>query len=208
MEDETVTEEEFRLPAGFVQRLFHGEVVVAPDTTRAALDSAQFEQWAADMANPSAEATSIVALEFEARLRRLAASVASVTTAAGTPQSRPVLSEMGLSKVERMACLIAQKYTERLSAREIAGAVGLHPVYAASLFKKTFGTTFVDYIAYHRISHAQRLLATTPESVVDVAFAAGFNSISRFNDTFRRDCGCTPSEYRLRHAVRASLPPR
>lgn len=190
---------QFRLPADFVQRLFQGEVIVAPDTTQAGLDQARFEQWTADMDKPSPETLSIVALEFEARLRRLAAAIASVI--ATKTHLRPSLSELGLTNVERMACLIAQKYTERLPATDIAGAVGLHPVYAAALFKKTFGTTFVDYIAYHRVSHAQRLLATTQTSVVDVAFASGFNSISRFNDIFRRDCGCTPTEYRLRHTV-------
>ncbi len=194
---------QFRLPAGFVQRLFQGEVIVASDTGQSALDQARFEQWTADMVKPTAATLSIVALEFEARLRRLAATLAPVNAATEKKPSRPGLSEVGLNKVERMACLIAQKYTERLSAAELAGAVGLHPVYAASLFKKTFGTTFVDYIAYHRVSHAQRLLATTQDSVVDVAFASGFNSISRFNDTFRRDCGCTPTEYRLRHTVAA-----
>jgi len=194
---------EFRLPAGFVQRLFRGEVIVAPDDTEAQLDQARFEQWTNDMVAPSMEVRSIVALEFEARLRRLAAAVAAAEGTGGAAPGRPVLSDLGLNKVERMACLIAQKYTERLTVQTIADAVGLHPVYAATLFKKTFGTTFVDYIAYHRVSHAQRLLVTTSESVVDIAFASGFNSISRFNDIFRRECGCTPTEYRLRHVVAA-----
>lgn len=194
---------QFRLPAGFVQRLFRGEIIVAPDDTEARLDQARFEQWTSDMVTPSTETRSIVALEFEARLRRLAAAVAGNESPGEVAPGRPALSEAGLTKVERMACLIAQNYTERLTAQTISESVGLHPVYAAALFKKTFGTTFVDYIACHRVSHAQRLLATTADSVVDIAFASGFNSISRFNDIFRRDCGCTPTEYRLRHVIAA-----
>jgi AraC-like DNA-binding protein len=69
------------------------------------------------------------------------------------------------------------------------------------LFKKAFGTTLIDYLTHHRVSHAQRLLATTNEKIVEVAFNSGFNSISRFNEAFRRACGCTPRAYRLQHAM-------
>ena len=98
-----------------------------------------------------------------------------------------------------MACLIAQRYTEPLTVEQIGKKVGLHPNYAMSLFKKTFGTTLIDYLTHHRISHAQRLLATTEKKIVEVAFSSGFNSISRFNEAFRRACGCSPREYRVRH---------
>jgi AraC-like DNA-binding protein len=100
-----------------------------------------------------------------------------------------------------MACLIAQRYTEPLTVEQIGGAVGLNPNYAMGLFKKTFGTTFVDYITHHRVSHAQRLLATSDEKIVEVAFGSGFNSLSRFNEAFRRACGCTPRVYRRQHAL-------
>ena len=68
---------------------------------------------------------------------------------------------------------------------EISKAVGLHPNYAMNLFKKAFGTTLIDYITHHRVSHVQRLLATTDKKIVDIAFSSGFNSMSRFNEAFR-----------------------
>jgi len=77
----------------------------------------------------------------------------------------------------------------------------LHPNYAMSLFKKAFGTTLIEYLTHHRVSHAQRLLATTDEKIVEVAFNSGFNSISRFNEAFRRACNCAPREYRLHHEL-------
>jgi AraC-like DNA-binding protein len=77
--------------------------------------------------------------------------------------------------------------------------VGLHPNYAMGLFQNAFGTTLIEYLTHHRISHAQRLLATTDEKIVEVAFSSGFSSISRFNEAFRRECGCSPREYRRKH---------
>lgn len=67
------------------------------------------------------------------------------------------------------------------------------------LFKRVFGTTLIDHLTHHRIFHAKRLLTTTDQKIVDVAFSSGFSSISRFNEAFRRACGCTPRAYRLDH---------
>jgi AraC-like DNA-binding protein len=161
-----------------------------------------FAQWAADLRKPAKETNDIVMLEMEARLRRLAAALPTLPSPLG--QTRPrqrALQDGGLNKVEQMACLIARRYTESLQVEEIGRTVGLHPNYAMSLFKKTFGTTLIDYLTHHRISHAQRLLATTDKKIVEIAFSSGFNSISRFNEAFRRACGCSPREYRLRHEL-------
>jgi AraC-like DNA-binding protein len=117
---------------------------------------------------------------------------------------RVVISDGGLNKVEQMACLIAQRYAERITIETIGRAVGLHPNYAMSLFRKAFGTTLIDYLTQHRVSHAQRLLATTDQKIVDVALNSGFGSISRFNDAFRRACDCSPRDYRHRHRTFAT----
>ena len=83
-------------------------------------------------------------------------------------------------------------YTEPLSVEEVSRSVGLHPGYAMTLFRKTFGMTLVEYVTQHRLTHAQRLLATTDKAVLTVALESGFGSLSRFNDAFKRACGCTP----------------
>jgi AraC-like DNA-binding protein len=102
-----------------------------------------------------------------------------------------------------MACFVARHYTEKLTVKEISALVKLHPSYAMTLFQKTFGMTLVTYLTHHRISHAQRMLATTKESTTDIAFQSGFQSLSRFNEAFRRACGCSPRDYRKRHDILA-----
>ncbi len=190
---------QFRLPEGFVQALLRGEVQQDIAASRSRADHALFSQWEDDLRQSKKGTAEIVMLEVEARLMRLAAvtPVGSLTKQAKRRQG--TLQGGGLNKVEQMACLIAQRYTEALTVEQIGEKVGLHPNYAMSLFKKTFGTTLIDYLTHHRISHAQRLLATTEKKIVEVAFSSGFNSISRFNEAFRRACGCTPREYRRRH---------
>ncbi len=187
-----------RLPDRMVQPLLQGEVLSDPANDRASLDYRMFSQWVEDLKAPTEDMKRAVMLEMEARLLRMALALPSLqSTPARARRKRPVLSDGGLNKVEHMACYIAQHYLEKISVDDIGKAVGLHPNYAMSLFQKTFGTTLVDYLTHHRVSHAQRLLATTDEKIVDVAFGSGFASISRFNEAFRRICGCSPREYRV-----------
>jgi len=187
-----------RLPEPLVQPLMRGEVLSDTGTDRMAADPTLFAQWERDLQNDKREIRDIVILEMEARLRRLAASLPTPAKAKQR-RLRLALQDGGLNKVEQMACLVAQRYCEQLTVAEISEAVGLHPNYAMNLFKKAFGTTLIDYLTTHRVSHAQRLLVTTDDKIVEIAFGSGFNSISRFNEAFRRACGCTPREYRVHH---------
>ncbi len=193
---------QWRLEDAFVQPLLRGEVHCDPSPEREQLDRRMFAQWEADLRNPTEETKRIVLLEMEARLRRLATALPHAAPAPRKANERQLtLLSGGLSKVERIACLIAQRYTEPLTVDEIGRSVGLHPNYAMNLFKKAFGTTLIEYLTHHRVSHAQRLLATTGMKVVDIAACSGFNSISRFNEAFRQACGCTPREYRMHHEL-------
>ena len=107
----------------------------------------------------------------------------------------------GLKHVEQMALFVAQHYTEKISAEQISKAAGLHPNYAMSVFKKALGITLVDCLTQHRVSHAQRLLATRNDKIIDIAFESGFSSLSRFHEAFGRWCGCSPKDYRKRHRI-------
>ncbi len=193
---------QFKLPDALLQPLLRGEVLSEPEPVRAGSDRGLFAQWEADLRQPSEEMRRIVMLEAEARMLRLAAALARGRAAdPGARRRHAALHDGGLNKVEQMACLIARRYTERLAVRDIARAVGLHPNYSMNLFKEAFGTTLIDYLTHHRISHAQRLLATTDMKILEVALSSGFNSISRFNEAFRRACGNSPREYRRRHLI-------
>jgi AraC-like DNA-binding protein len=186
-----------KMPEALVQALLHGHVVSDRNAQRTLSDGPLFANWERDLRRPDAAMIKVVLLEMEARLRRLALEVHHSGPPRGkNRRQRVVINEGGLNKVEQMACLIAQRYTEPLTVQAIGHAVRLHPNYAMSLFRKAFGTTLIDYLTQHRLSHAQRLLVTTDRKIVEIALDSGFGSISRFNDAFRRACGCPPRDYR------------
>jgi len=181
-----------------VQPLMRGEVISEPDAARAAVDTALFEQWESDLKKNQRVLREIVIREMETRLRRL--GVALETERAGpTPRPPAKVQVGGLNKVEQIVCFIAQSYIEPITVTDIGKAVDMHPNSAMRLFKKVFGSTLIDHLTHHRIFHAKRLLATTDQKIVDVAYSSGFSSISRFNEAFRRACGCTPRAYRVEH---------
>ena len=193
---------QFRLPDRLVQPLLRGEVIRDLKDPSVEMDLGLMKRWKDDLSHTDVERHEVALHEMESRLRRLAVGLREHEGTAPVGSTRH-LPEAGLNKVEQMACLIAQRYTEPLTVEEIADGVGLHPNYAMSLFKSAFDSTLMDYLTQHRVSHAQRLLATSNRKIVEIALEAGFNSLSRFNEVFRRICGVTPREYRKQHALSA-----
>ena len=192
-----------KFPDRLVQPLLHGQLVCEPNPQEARFDQELFQRWLDDLRTDKPELKKIVLLEMEARLRRLAYSVPEDTPSQRKKTSRQVsLREGNPSKVEQMAAYIAQHYTESLAVEDISRSVGLHPNYAMSLFKTTFGTTLIAYLTELRLSHAQRLLTLTDNTVLDIALSSGFNSISRFNTAFKANCGCSPRQYRNANQIK------
>lgn len=185
------------LPDSLIQPLMRGEVVSEAQPARAEIDPPLFRQWEGDLRAGERGVRELVFLEMKTRLRRLALGLEARPKGGRPAAARLPVS--GLNKVEQMVCYIAQNYMETITAEDIGRAAGLHPNSAMRLFKKTFGTTLVDHLTHHRIFHAKRLLATSDQKIVDVAFSSGFNSISRFNEAFRRACGCSPRAFRAEH---------
>lgn len=191
----------WRLPERFVHPLMQGQLLSEPTTGRADSDSLLFARWEADLQPNAPELERPVLLEMEARLIRMALELPMQPKPRKRRGRLSALTDSGFSKVEQMACFVAQHYTEKLTVKQISEMVELHPNYAMSLFRKTFGMTLVAYLTQHRISHAQRLLATTNQTTTEIALESGFHSLSRFNDAFRRACGCSAREYRKSHEL-------
>ena len=85
---------------------------------------------------------------------------------------------------------------EELSLRRVAKAVNIHPNYLSEKFKQVTGINFVEYVARTRFEKACRFLDDGGLRISDIAFAAGFQSLSQFNRVFKRFSGKSPTQYR------------
>ncbi len=178
-----------QLPERLIARVLHGWQLLGRDPA----DRRLFQRWFEDFASNDPERRRILELELEARLRRLALGLGHL------PSGRRVLRSQkrgSASAAISLASIISVRYLEPLTLPEIAAAANLHVNYAATLFKKTFGMTMLEYLTQHRLAHAQRLLVTTETDILSIAFESGFQSASAFYAAFGRGTGQTPLAYR------------
>jgi len=184
-------------PEHFAQPILAGQIVFDPQTAPG--DSAKFRQWVKDLRCRTPGNEQAAQLEIQARLLRLALTLPTRQSDAAHPPQAALPAGCQLSRADQLACYIARHYHEPMTASQIASAAGLHPNYAMMLFRKAFGATITDFLTRHRISHAQRLLVTTDDPVIQIAASSGFQSLSRFNEAFKLACGCPPRSFRNAH---------
>jgi AraC family transcriptional regulator len=92
--------------------------------------------------------------------------------------------------------LLHDRFQENLELAEIAAAVGVHPVYLASMFRRHFHQTIGNYHRQIRVAFACKQLATGRMPLAEIALAAGFVDQSHFARVFKRCLGMTPGTYR------------
>jgi YesN/AraC family two-component response regulator len=97
---------------------------------------------------------------------------------------------------------IAEHSKEELSLKKVAKAVNMNANYLSESFRQVTGINFVEYIARIRFTTACDLLQNTTLRVTEIAFAAGFQSLSQFNRVFKKLSGKSPSAYRAIHSKR------
>jgi AraC family transcriptional regulator, regulatory protein of adaptative response / DNA-3-methyladenine glycosylase II len=113
------------------------------------------------------------------------------------PELSPEIQPGDLS-VRRALTLIADCWLDDGSVETLAQRVGVSPRHLRRLFLDKTGATPLQVHQARRVLMAKQLLTETSMSVTQVALAAGFASIRRFNDTFHARCGVAPSAFRRR----------
>jgi AraC family transcriptional regulator of adaptative response/methylated-DNA-[protein]-cysteine methyltransferase len=114
-------------------------------------------------------------------------------TAPGSPAWNGTRSTVG-----RAMRLIEDGFLDRASVTELAERLGIGPRHLLRLFLRHAGATPIEVAATRRIQAAKRMIDGTAMPLAEIAFAAGFNSVRRFNAAFRATYGRTPSSFRRR----------
>jgi AraC-like DNA-binding protein len=80
---------------------------------------------------------------------------------------------------------------------EKAAAVGSYnPSYFSTLFKKTTGYTYSEYLNAKKLGFACAIMKRKDLTLTDIALSSGFASVPSFNRAFKSVLGETPKEYR------------
>lgn len=99
-------------------------------------------------------------------------------------------------KIKNACTYIAKNCEKALTQKEVADIFGFSHFYFSRLFKEYTHTTFNDYLSNERIHRATRLLCEESIPITEVAYLAGFQSISNFNRVFSKVTHHSPTEYR------------
>lgn len=97
---------------------------------------------------------------------------------------------------EQIRKYIDRNFAMNFTLEELANQFHISRYYTAHVFSKAFGRSPMSYRTYRRIGEAQSLLTCTNKTVSEIASNVGYDSASRFGQSFTKLVGMSPSNYR------------
>ncbi|YCM46810.1 helix-turn-helix domain-containing protein (plasmid) [Verrucomicrobiaceae bacterium 227] len=93
---------------------------------------------------------------------------------------------------------IEEHLTDRIYLDDVAGVMKMSSFHFCRSFKTATGMTLTKYVIDCRIEFAKEALVDTEHRITDIAYDAGFQSLSQFNRSFRKAAGMSPTQFRER----------
>jgi AraC-like DNA-binding protein len=156
-----------------------------------------FLRWRRELMSGDEALEAVVRDELVARLHRLDyEGWQDLRRGAAPASAAPGFDAERLASLEAMTRFIGEHGLRDVQVNDVAGAAGLHPNYAMSLFKRAFGITIKHALTRHRLDAAQSLLLATDRSIASIAFDCGFGSLSSFYESFEKRFSLSPASFR------------
>lgn len=96
----------------------------------------------------------------------------------------------------RSLAMIEERIQEKLTVTALADSVHFSKYHYQRMFREAVGDSVMGYVARRRLSHAANDLASTGDSVLEIALRYGYDSHEGFTRSFKAYMGVTPTEYR------------
>lgn len=108
------------------------------------------------------------------------------------------LTELGQEQdfVLKITRHISAHFREELSFAQLAEDFGYEYHYFSRQFHRHFGMHFKQFLNMYRVDHARERLLYSTDSITDIAYSAGFQTVRTFNRVFAEHTGMTPSRFR------------
>ena len=107
-------------------------------------------------------------------------------------------SHKSLNKIKLILKYIEENYMHKITIADMAELTEFSESHFMRYFKETMGTSFIDYLCNYRLTMASRMLLASESSILSIAEETGFDNLSYFNRTFKKQYSVTPSHYRKR----------
>lgn len=98
-------------------------------------------------------------------------------------------------RIRKIYGFIDERYQYKILLEEVADLCNLTRPAFCRYFKKTTGSTFIEFLNQYRVSQAKRLLLKG-KNVSEACYECGFESLSYFNKMFKKITGENPSAFK------------
>ncbi|MBW7452646.1 helix-turn-helix domain-containing protein [Paenibacillus sepulcri] len=88
---------------------------------------------------------------------------------------------------------------QSVTREELASAVYLNSAYLSRLYKRETGMSLMDYIISMKMNRAKQMLTKSNMKVSDICDSLGYENLSHFAKTFKKQVGITPQDFRKRY---------
>ncbi len=105
------------------------------------------------------------------------------------------LHDFTSDRLTKVMLFLNTNYQKKIELDKVADIANLHPSAFCRYFKGKTGKSLSEYVNDMRIGYACRLIIEGKMSISQIGFESGFNNISNFNRTFKKNTGFTPSDY-------------
>lgn len=114
------------------------------------------------------------------------------------PELAPGLAPIDASAqiAQQVLTIIEEEGAAQLRISGLAEKLGVSERHLRRFFSAEYGVSPVQYLQTFKLLLAKNLLTDTGLSVTEIAMAAGFGSIRRFNELFKKHYGMSPSSLR------------
>jgi AraC family transcriptional regulator len=108
-------------------------------------------------------------------------------------------------RILRVQLYIQNNLYEDLSLEELAQVACFSPYHFHRIFRGMVGESVAEHIRRLRLERAAQKLHQTTQSVTDLAFEAGYETVESFTRAFKNCFGAPPSQYKKSHPTRQRI---
>lgn len=95
-------------------------------------------------------------------------------------------------RIYNAVVFINKNYNQNISAEDCSKVACMSYSYFSRSFRSVTGKNFKEYLNQVRVTHAEKALLTTDNSVTEVAAHCGYDNVSYFISVYKRIKGVTP----------------
>lgn len=198
-------DQNFLLPLKNLDQLIQADII---NSEKASGGYAQLLEIVRHIVELDTERPSAYQLELKSSLFRLLFLLLQEFPLLPYKDYQPDNTVKNYDRLKDVVLYMNRHYPDPICIQDLASIMHLSTSYFCKYFKKYIGNSPMDYLNIVRTENAAKLLKTTNNRIIDIAYEVGFQNFSYFSRTFLRYKGTTPSGYRRQFALQSDYDQR